>query len=449
MKAILRNKEELKDSGIEWMGDIPLDWKKMAIKYTSWLKGRIGWQGLKSTEFVDNGPYLITGTDFYNGYVNWDTCAHITEERFAEDDDIHIVEDDLLITKDGTIGKVAIAKNCPENVSLNSGVLLIRNDKIKYVDKYLYYTLLSEEFHLWYELNQPQNSTIRHLYQGQFYNFKFAYPPLEEQQAIADYLDDHCTKIDTIIAEAKASIEEYKELKQAVIDNYVTRGIGHTEYKDSGSKDIGMIPTQWNCCKTLYGLDMPITDGPHVTPELYTEGVPFVSAEAVSCGNGSIDFNYIRGYINEVFYEECCKKYVPEINDIFMIKSGATTGRVAMVDTNRKFTIWSPLAVFRVNKERMVARYLYYFLQSRPYQQQVELGWTYGTQQNIGIRTLEKLKICIPPLEEQVDIAKILDNKLTKIDLLISEKESLITELEAYKKSLIYEVVTGKRKVVE
>ena len=131
MKAIMRDEREMKDRGIEWIGQLPMDWTVMTIKYTSWLKGRIGWQGLKSTEFVDNGPYLITGTDFKNGIVNWETCAHITDDRFIEDEDIHIVEDDLLITKDGTIGKVAIAKNCPEKVSLNSGVLLIRNDKIK------------------------------------------------------------------------------------------------------------------------------------------------------------------------------------------------------------------------------------------------------------------------------------------------------------------------------
>ena len=149
-----------------------------------------------------------------------------------------------------------------------------------------------------------------------------------------------------------------------------------------------------------------------------------------------------------VTHQECSQKYIPQINDIYMIKSGATTGRVAFVNTDIKFTIWSPLAVFRSNPHRMYFKYLFYFLQSDAYQKQVELGWTYGTQQNIGMRTLEKLKVCMPPLTEQKEIADVLDRKCDDIDTLIEEKELLVADLEAYKKSLIFEVVTGKRKVV-
>lgn len=191
---------KMKDSGVDWIGKIPDNWSTIKIKFTSWLKGRIGWDGLKSSEFVEEGPYLITGTDFENGGINWNTCVHISEARYQEDELLHIKENDLLITKDGTIGKLAIVKNCPEKVSLNSGVMIIRNDsQYKYVDKYLYYLLQSSQFLLWFELSQSGNSTIRHLYQGQFYNFEFSYPRFDEQQKIADYLDDKCTKINKII----------------------------------------------------------------------------------------------------------------------------------------------------------------------------------------------------------------------------------------------------------
>lgn len=98
------------------------------------------------------------------------------------------------------------------------------------------------------------------------------------------------------------------------------------EMKDSGVAWGGQIPANWDVYKTLYCLEMPITDGPHTTPELYDEGIPFVSAEAVSCGDGDIDFSHIRGYISKEFYEECCRKYIPQLDDIYMIKSGATTG---------------------------------------------------------------------------------------------------------------------------
>ena len=170
--------EKMKNSGIEWIGEIPEDWSVIRLKHSAWLKGRIGWQGLRSDEFKEEGPYLITGTDFDNGIVNWNTCVHITESRFREAPEIHIHEDDLLITKDGTIGKTAIAKNCPEKVSLNSGVFIVRNTgKYKYVSKFLYYIIQSNEFTLWFDLGNVVNSTIKHLNQEMFYNFQFALPP--------------------------------------------------------------------------------------------------------------------------------------------------------------------------------------------------------------------------------------------------------------------------------
>lgn len=219
----LDKKVPLKDSGVEWIGKIPESWNTIKIKFTSWLKGRIGWDGLKSGEFIEEGPYLITGTDFIDGGINWDTCVHISEERFMEDELLHIYENDLLITKDGTIGKLAIVKNCPEKVSLNSGVMIIRNTtKWKYLDKYLYYILSSEQFYLWYGLSQSGNSTIKHLYQGQFYDFEFTYPDLSEQKKISDYLDEKCADIDKLIEIKKQKIDQLDEYKKSLIYEYVT-----------------------------------------------------------------------------------------------------------------------------------------------------------------------------------------------------------------------------------
>ena len=215
------------------------------------------------------------------------------------------------------------------------------------------------------------------------------------------------------------------------------------EMKDSGVEWIGEIPADWNVGKTLYALSMPITDGPHETPELFEEGIPFVSAEAVSCGNGHIDFEHIRGFISQDFYDECCKKYIPEMHDIYMIKSGATTGKVAKVETEILFTIWSPLAVFRTNPKKCFYEYLYYFIQSDAYQKQIENKWTYGTQQNIGMRTLEKLMICFPSIDQQMNIAGYLDVKCSKIDEIIEKQLSIIEKLKEYKLSIITEAVTS------
>ena len=271
-------------------------------------------------------------------------------------------------------------------------------------------------------------------------------PPVLEQQRIVSAIDEKVGKVDALIANVQTQIEKLKAYKQSMITEVVTKGLDPSvPMKNSGVDVYPSVPEHWNVQKTLTTLTMPITDGPHTTPELLSEGIPFVSAEAVSCGNGGIDFDHIRGFISREFYDECSKKYVPQRDDIYMIKSGATTGRVSVVDTDRIFTIWSPLAVFRCNPDVVHFRFLYYFLQSSAYQRQVQFGWTYGTQQNIGMRTLERLKVFVPPFDEQYAITECLDAKCIQIDRLVAIKQAKIEKLEQYKRSLIYEYVTGKK----
>lgn len=425
----------MKESGIEWVGLIPDTWSVIPNKYVMHKEKNLcgKWTGEDVMSLTMNGVIV---RDLQN--PTGKMPATFDGYQYIEDGDLLMCLFDMDVTP-RCVGKVT-----------HDGVTSPAYSNFKVHD------IASRDYFYYYYLMVDNTKELLHLAKNLRHSFteeqlgqlKVPMPPLFEQQAIADYLDETCSKIDEIIAEAKASIDEYKLLKESVITNIATHGFRDVSLIDSGSLDIGMIPNTWSICKTLYGLTMPITDGPHVTPELLDDGIAFVSAEAVSCGHGSIDFNHMRGYISEEFYNECCKKYIPQRNDIYMIKSGATTGTVSIVDTDRKFTIWSPLAVFRVNRDRLIPKYLFYFLQSKPYQQQVQLGWTFGTQQNIGMRTLEQLKICMPPLVEQVEIVEYLDDKLPQIEFLIAEKESLINDLEAYKKSLIYEVVTGKRRVV-
>lgn len=213
----------MKDSCITHIDSIPSHWKTLKLKYASTLKGRIGWQGLRTEEYRDEGPYLVTGTDFNKGYINWNSCVHVSKERFEQDKNIQIQENDLLITKDGTIGKIAMAKECPTEVSLNSGVFIVRNNrKYKYIDKFFYYIILSKQFSLWFELAQHGNSTIKHLTQENFYEFTFAYPPIVEQTQIVNFLDDKCKKIDSIIENKKAQLETIENYKKSLIYEYVT-----------------------------------------------------------------------------------------------------------------------------------------------------------------------------------------------------------------------------------
>lgn len=214
---------EMKDSGIEWIGEIPNNWNTLKIKYSFYLKGRIGWQGLTSKEYQDEGPYLITGKDFDNGSINWESCTHISEKRFLEAPDIHLQNNDLLITKDGTIGKVAkVEKLGNKRASLNSGVLLIRNTTSSCDENYLYYVLLSNLFWKWYNIIKPSNSTILHLYQNDFKEFSYPLPSMEEQKEIARYLDEKTQNIDYLLYQKEQLITELNSYKKSLIYEYVT-----------------------------------------------------------------------------------------------------------------------------------------------------------------------------------------------------------------------------------
>ncbi len=432
-----RRYEKMRDSGVAWIGMVPEGW-------TSFLLGQLVKQ-VKNKNVLLQERNLLSLSYGKIKRKDIETAEGLVPASY---DGYNIIEKGDIVLRltdlqnDHTSLRVGLAT---ERGIITSAYLTLRPLNSVF-PAFLYYALHTFDVRKgFYGMGAGVRQGLKY---DEIRQIKVVLPALIEQHTIANFLDKKCSEIDAIIADAKASIEEYKAWKASIIYEAVTKGLDpHAEMKDSGVEWIGEIPEEWYVCKTLFVLQMPITDGPHTTPELYAAGVPFVSAEAVSCGNGRIDFNHIRGYISEGFYQECCKKYIPQKDDIYMIKSGATTGKVAIVDVDTKFTIWSPLAAFRVNPKKVLPRYLFYFLQSPAYQKQVELGWSFGTQQNIGMRTLEKLKICVPPLSVQQEIIRYLDEKSNKLDAIIKEKTDLISDLESYKKSLIYEVVTGKRRV--
>jgi type I restriction enzyme S subunit len=122
---MIRNYEKYKDSGVEWIGEMPEGWEVKKIKHRCYVKGRVGWNGLKSSEFMTKGyAYLITGTDFKKDVIDWNNCYHIDQTRYEEDPFIQLQNEDLLITKDGTIGKLAVVSDLDKPACLNSGILL-------------------------------------------------------------------------------------------------------------------------------------------------------------------------------------------------------------------------------------------------------------------------------------------------------------------------------------
>lgn len=275
-------------------------------------------------------------------------------------------------------------------------------------------------------------------------NTPIVVPSLPEQEKIAKFLDSKCAEIDALHKDIEKQIETLEEYKKLVITEAVTKGL--TDININGTKISfnNESDEQWECKKLKLLTSMPIIDGPHESPELFDDGIPYISATAIV--NGKIDFNLMRGYISEEYCSLCDKRYKPQLSDILVVKLGAGTGQVAIVDEDRRFNIWVPLAAVRCN-ESVLPKFIYYGFQSDYVITQMEQSWTYGTQETLGVKTIERLKFFVPTLDKQNEIVKYLDSKCEKIDGAISEKKEQLEVLEQYKKSLIYEYVTGKKEV--
>ena len=214
----------------------------------------------------------------------------------------------------------------------------------------------------------------------------------------------------------------------------------YQKYKSSNIEWIEDIPEHWNRTTLKRLTYIKITDGPHETPIFLDEGIPFVSAEAIQ--NGTINFNDIRGHISKEQDKIYSRKCKPKQGDIFVVKSGSTTGKVAIVETDKDFNIWSPIALIRFNKMKMNNLYGFYFLQSTIFQTQVQQFWSFGTQPNVGMNVLENLWLAIPNIEEQKDIANFLDKKTVYIDNILDKKQRLIELLKEKRQTLISHAVT-------
>ena len=273
-------------------------------------------------------------------------------------------------------------------------------------------------------------------------------PSISEQNQIVSFLDTETARIDNLISKQEKLIELLEEQRKSIISHAVTKGLNpNAPMKDSGVEWLGDVPEHWMTPSSKHLLEIPITDGPHETPNFVDDGVPFISAEAIS--KGKIDFDKKRGYITPELNAIYSKKYSPKIEDIYMVKSGATTGKVAMVETTEEFNIWSPLAVFRCNKNKVLPKFLLAVFNSSHFYDALVLNWSYGTQQNIGMGVLSNIEIPCPPLKEQAEIIQHLDAQNTKFDKLISTQSQLIEKLKEYRSSIISHAVTGKIDVRE
>ncbi|WP_337232135.1 restriction endonuclease subunit S [Vibrio cholerae] len=200
------------------LGEIPEDWERISIGRDTVLKARIGWQALTTKEYqTTGGIYLVTGTDFDSGAVKWERCFYVSEWRYKQDQNIQLRNDDVLITKDGTIGKVGYVTALSRPATLNSGVFVVRPKNNNLMQRFLFYVLTSRVFDDF--INRiTAGSTITHLYQKDFVNFEFSAPCIEEQTAIATILSD----MDEEIQALEQRLGKTRQIKQGMMQELLT-----------------------------------------------------------------------------------------------------------------------------------------------------------------------------------------------------------------------------------
>ena len=267
-------------------------WSNTSIGASAYLKGRIGWQGLRASEFIDEGPFLITGTDFVEGKIDWKKCYHVSEGRFQEAAYIHVKDSDLLVTKDGTIGKVAYVTDCPEKTVLNSGIFLVRCKDGSFEHRYLY-QVLNSDFFAKFLRRHLAGSTINHLYQHVFIKFEFSIPDQDIQVRIAEALG----AFDSAIETTSNLVKKYQWIKDGLMHDLFTRGVTEDGkvrpprdqapnlYKDT---PIGWLPKDWdtkNLGDLLAPLPNALRSGPFgsalLKSQLVEDGCPLLGIDNV------------------------------------------------------------------------------------------------------------------------------------------------------------------------
>lgn len=441
MKTVIRPKTEMKNSGIEYIGKIPNDWEVrkvgyLAAKITDYVASGSFATLAQNVQYLDEPDYarLIRTVDL-SGSVNKQP-VYVSKEAYKFLSNSNLFGGELILPNIGSVGCVYQYKKIYEHATLApNSILLDMKENNRFYFYWFSNPIVGES------LKILGNSTVQVKFnKSQLRQYMLPRPPLSEQQAIADYLDKTCSKIDEIIAEAKASIDEYKELKQSVIDKAVLHGLCNGMMKDSGNDLIGKIPLSWEMRKLKYVADF----NPGIT-----------TAYDAQKEVGYVPMNCVKnGYMNPLsarLSDMSTGLTGFQDGDIVIAKVTPCfeNGNIAVAENLEQGVAFGSSELFVIRTHSINRRFMLYYLQNSVFKNQCISTMTgTGGLKRVSGYFVNNAYITYPPENEQQVIVNYLDEAVKNMDSLITEKESLINDLEAYKKSLIYEVVTGKRRVV-
>lgn len=423
---------EMKDSGIEWIGIIPSDWKISRIKYVAtFINGDRGANYPSGSDLVDEGIIFLTSNNIHGTML--DCCSeiskYITTDRYSILGGAKIALGDIIYCLRGSVGNCAINKEATEG-TVASSLVDIRPTKIH--PEYLNY-ILQSPINSVQTLAYMNGSCAANLSAENVANYYFIEPPVTKQRIISAFLDSKCSEIDSIISDIQSQIEALEEYKRSVITEAVTKGLDpDVEMRDSGVQWIGMMPTHWDCQRGKYLLryvQKPVRDDDGVIT-CFRDGEVTLRSNRREEGFTMAD--------KEIGYQGI------DVGDLVVHGMDGFAGSIGISDSKGKA---SP--VLNVLDSEQNKRYIMYYLRSMAYNDVFVALATGIRVRSCDLRwnKLAELLYPMPPVEEQQAIVEHIDSVLERTNAIIADKKQQIETIEEYKKSLIFEYVTGKKEV--
>ena len=421
--------DKYKDSGIAWIGEIPEHWNTYQLKRCSKF---INGYAFNSNHFYkDKGIPVIRIGDILNEQISFENIVYVQENNELEKFMAH--KNDILIAMSGaTVGKIGIYST-EDKVYINQRVGIIRTIQYNFIKR-----MFTTNGFVDYVNLSSAGSAQPNISSEEIVNFYIPAPSIKEQQLIATYLDQKCGEIDELITLQEEMITKLQNYKQSVITEAVTKGLDkNVPLKDSGIEWIGKIPEHWNtyqlkrCSKFINGYAF---NSNHFNKD---KEIPVIRIGDIL--NEQISFENIV-YVQE---NNELEKFIVHKNDILIAMSGATVGKIGVYNSDDKVYINQRVGIIRTTQYNYIKR----MFSTNGFIDYINLSSAGSAQPNISSDGILNFHIPVPPLNEQQTIANYLDQKCSEIDELISIKQQKIEKLKDYKKSLIFECVTGKRKV--
>ena len=443
---------EMKDSGVEWISQIPTDWQVKRLKEQfSFGKGL----PITKADLVDSGVAVIS---YGQIHAKSNTGTHLAEsllryvpKTFLETNPSAILRKGDIVLADTSedldgLGN-AVLMDIDETVFAGYHTIILHPSKADF-SKYLSYLFQTDNWRSQLRAN-ASGIKVFSVTQKMLRSCNFILPPKSVRDAITAYLDTQCAKIDEIIAQAKASIEDYKQWKASIIYEAVTKGLDpNVEMKESGVEWIGKVPTHWQVTKikNFVSIRSGITLG-----KQYPPGAQLVSCPYLRVANVKAEYVDLQDVATIMVTSEEAEKYALKFGELLMTEGGDR-------DKLGRGTIWhgeipgclhqNHVFAVQVNEKYMLTKFLDYLAASPVGREYFDLTAKKTTNlASTNSTTILQFSVPIPPLDEQEKIIAALDRNTATINKVIAEKGALVSDLESYKKSLIYEVVTGKRRV--